>query len=524
MSAAKPENESPLTPTSSAASTSTSTSYSDATQEVLNISFPRCSCCKTSWYDPLGLGGDIDFATSQKVAAVAAGKRKCQSDRPSHHNLLPMPKCECITRLAFPTLPSAIYKTDCCNPTDVLTQIKTCSFPNLAICKSCLKNRIAASKEVTVHDYHQGHIPNGQRDVRFTVELCCVQCKRKFSVRFLEKLLESKGAAHSNTIEVKNNKQGGKQDVTWQDAVEATIKLVGWAKRGIRKERRRISQRRIGLVDGNEQDLRRWDNLTGFTGGDGNCSSDECYSFSSDSSYDDGELSQRKYHRQELLPGELMAELLQKDPKFRQEKDDEIYVKKILEEQKLHVAKVDALNAQAIKDEIFARQLIEQENEAALKAAEERVRQDHELAMKMQEKFNKRTFISEPASTRSKSPILDAWKKSLSTVDILSVSMKPRTPISEEQIPLISTSSAENSLGVAPRTFQSHQYPKNINSKRATVKLSDERAKSQLSDELVDEIVAMGFSKSSAQRSLRLADGNVQRALELLLSETADPS
>ncbi len=520
---AKPKNESPLTPTSSAASTSTSTSYSDATQEVLNISFPRCSCCKTSWFDTLGLGGDNNFAATQKLATVAAGKRKRQNDRPSHHSLLPMPKCECITRLAFPSLPSAFDKTDFCDPIDVLKQIRTCSFPNLAICKSCLKNRIAASKEVTVHDYHQGHIPNGQRDIRFTVELCCVQCKRKFSVRFLEKLLESNGAATSNTIEVKKNKQCGKQDITWQDAVEATIKLVGWAKRGIRKEKRRISQRRIGLVDGNEQDLRRWDNLTGFTGGDGNCSSDECYSFSSDSSYDDGELSQKKYHRQELQPGELMAELLQKDPKFRQEKDDEQYVKKILEEQVLRAAKVDALNIQAMKDEIFARQLIEQEIEAKRKATEESVRQDHEFAMKMQQKVDKRTFTSEPASTRSKSPILDSWKKSLTTAD-MSVSKKPRTPVSVEQIPLISTSSAEDSLGVASRNFQSHQYPKNINPKRATVELSDERATPQLSDKLVDEIVAMGFSKSSAQRSLRLADGNLQRALDLLLSEAADPS
>lgn len=512
-----------------------STSSATSTQHDLNISFPRCSCCKTSWYDLHELGAD-----AQKFA-VSVGERKRHRERPSKHQLLPMPKCECTTRLALPPLPSVIHSTDCCDPRSVLTQIKTCSFPNLAICRSCLKRRIAASKEVTVHDYHQGHIPNGQRDVKFTVELCCVQCKRKFSVRFLEKLLENEEAATSKSIAVKNKKQGVKPDSNWQDAVEATINLVGWAKQGIRKERRKLRQRKIGLVDGNEQDLRQWNNLTGFTGGDGNCSSDECYSFSSDSSddYDDDELLHHSKcpRRQELQPGELMAELLQKDPKFRQEKADEQYVKKILEEQESHDAKVDALNAQAIEDEIFAKQLVERENETKQKA-EERARKDHEIAIKIQQKLNKEASTLESFKTKSKSPILDAWKKTL-TVAERSERKKP-TPISvdndvprrihaieeySDEVTLICVRPADPSLGAASRNFQSHHLPINRNPKSARGEQSDERASSQGSDKLVDEIMAMGFSRASAQRSLQQANGNVQQAVDLLLSESAaDPS
>ena len=536
-----------LTPISSTATMSKSTSLSSTEiQEVTNLSFPRCSCCKTGWYDALGLVDDNDLADAQKLA-VSAGKRKRHRDRPSHNNLLPMPTCECITRLAVPSLPSDINRN--CNPQDVLAQIKTHSFPNLAICKLCLKHRIAASKEITVHDYHQGHIPNGQRDVRFTVELCCVQCKRKFSVRFLEKLLDSEGTSNSTTNAVKNRKQIGKQDANWPDAVEATIKLVGWAKRDIRKERRRIRQRRknanlkrIDLAGTSERDVCRWNNLNVFTGGDDNCSSDDCYSFSSDSSDDSDELSHptKGPHRQELQPGELMSELLKKDPKFRQEKEDEKYVKKVLEEQELHAVKADVLDAQAIEDEVFVKKLIEQENEAKRKAEEERVREDHEFAMKMQRKLNKQTSTTEPVKTRSKSPILNAWNKSSTAAGGVSDRKKSRTPVSAnriaprkkdtyhehtDEVSIISTTPAEASLGASSRTsFRTPQSVNSVDRNRAQSKQSDERATSQVSDKLVDEIVAMGFSKSSAQRSLRLAAGDVQRAMDLLLSESADPT
>ena len=63
-----------LTPISSTATMSKSTSLSSTEiQEVTNLSFPRCSCCKTGWYDALGLVDDNDLADAQKLA-VSAGK------------------------------------------------------------------------------------------------------------------------------------------------------------------------------------------------------------------------------------------------------------------------------------------------------------------------------------------------------------------------------------------------------------------------------------------------------------------
>jgi hypothetical protein len=232
-----------------------------------------------------------------------------------------------------------------------------------------------------------------------------------------------------------------------------------------------------------------------------------------------------------------MAELLQKDPKFRQEKEDEQYVKTILEEQESNTAKVDALDAQAIEDERYVMRLIEEENEAKRKEAEKRLREDHEIAMKIQKEFNKQNISSEPIKTRSKSPIFDAWKKASTSSDVYGKKF-PRTPVSVDNIPRkirayqelddeisgISTTPGEVSLEAASRTsIKSHHLPNNNNRKRARGKLSDERATSQLSDKIVDEIVAMGFSEASAQRSLKQADGNVQRAMDLLLSESSDP-
>lgn len=530
-------------------SLSRSTTDMDGIKQILNLSFPRCSCCKTGWYDVLG--GDNDDDNEHKLA-VSEAKRKRHRTRPSHRNLLPMPKCDCNTRLALPCLPSVVYSTDNSDPKEVLSQIKTCSFPNLAICKSCLEHRIAASKEVTVHDYHQGHIPNGQRDVRFTVELCCVQCKRKFSVRFLEKLLENEGAQKSSTAVARNRKQG-KSDANWHDAVEATIKLVKWAKQDSRKERRRLRQRRmneklnrISTVGGNEQDLSKWDNLNGFTGGDGNCSSDECFSFSSESSEEDDELlwPVKGPRRQELTPGELLTELLQKDPKFRQEKEDEQYVKKFMEEQEMRVAKVEALDAQALEDESFVMKLIEQENEERRKAAEARIREDHEVAMRMQRELDRQKTISATVNTRSKSPILDAWKKSSASSEKSGMT-KYRTPVSVDKVSkqrlTFQKQSADASISSSvlieaslsgsqkrPACNLSEElstfHPNSGCQKRPACNQSEDQSTSQINEAMVDEIVAMGFSSESAQRSLTLADGNIQRALDLLLPKSSDPT
>ena len=94
-----------------------------------------------------------------------------------------------------------------------------------------------------------GNISNGQRDVPFTVGLFCIQCRRKFSVRLLERLLADDDAYRRQLMPPgTDNKVDGRKTSDadrWQDAVEATIALVGWAKREMRRERNKRRRRNI---------------------------------------------------------------------------------------------------------------------------------------------------------------------------------------------------------------------------------------------------------------------------------------
>jgi len=197
--------------------------------------------------------------------------------------------------------------------------------------------------------------------VPFTVGLFCVQCRRKFSVRSLERLLADDDARRRRplppgTIGKVDGRKISDSD-RWRDAVEATIALVRWAKREMRRERRRernniLSGGREGPDDGIVDRIEkfRWvDVRVRFAGADDDdCSSDECYSLSSssdsgdrgswrpDDDYvndDEDRFARRSTgkgpRRVELESGELMKELLRKDPLFRQEREDEEYVKSI---------------------------------------------------------------------------------------------------------------------------------------------------------------------------------------------------
>ena len=135
------------------------------------------------------------------------------------------------------------------NDNNVPSRIETLIFHNLATSASCLKRLIVASGEIAIHDYHMGDVPNGQRDVPFTVGMFCVQCRRKFSVRLLKRLLvEDDAYLHQLMPPGTINKVDGRKTSNtnrWGDAVEATIALTGWAKREMRRERNRRRRRNI---------------------------------------------------------------------------------------------------------------------------------------------------------------------------------------------------------------------------------------------------------------------------------------
>ena len=473
-------NKSPAAPSSSAPSKSNS--IPDAIQEVLNISFPRCSVCKTGWYD--------SNANEGSNADCSAGgiKRKRHCDRPSHLNLFPMPQCGCTTRLALPQLPHTVFSSEeCKDPLNVLSHVTTHSFPNLAICKSCLPKRIAASKEVTEHDYRMSHVENGQRNVKFTVEPDCVQCKRKFMGRVLEKLLESEGGPKINDSGGRGKKRG-KSDANWWDAVEATIQLVGWAKRDQRRERKKMRQHKRGgkmnLEAGRNQQKNScyWKNHDGFTGGDG--SSDECYSLSSDSDdewqSDDDSPRTRGPHRVEVKSGELEEELMQKDPKFKQEVEDRRWLEQLAREE-----------------------------EDKKRAAEAR---DLELAMKLDEEFNPKATTR----SKSKSPFPSGVKR-VSSGSAKKFSSKQPSARKQGKLSWGGASGAASSKSSIRKTTGPEDKKSSLPA-ASTPKHADET----IDDEAVNTMVAMGFSKASAQRCLKDANGDFDLAVSMILKAASE--
>ncbi len=231
----------------------------------------------------------------------------------------------------------------------------------------------------------------------FAVGLFCIQCRRKFSVRLLERLLADDNAYRRQlmppgTIGKVNGRKRSDTD-HWRDAVEATIALAGWAKREMRRERNRRRRKNIqcGGREGPDNNIVhrietiRWvDMRIQFAGEDDNdCSSNECYSLSSSSdsgkhwsgqpgdnyandnidNEDDG-FTQRLIGKGpccvELELGKLMKELLWKDSLFGQEREDKEYVKRVIEED---IETLRAQEDQERENEICIKRILEEEEE-----------------------------------------------------------------------------------------------------------------------------------------------------------------
>jgi len=500
----------------------------DEVKNVLSLSFPRCSVCDTDWYN-YKEGEEEDTKMPAKTTESRKRKRNTSTttrQRPSHYTLYPMPKCQCSTRLAVPhninlQLPPASRMHEDTNnntnkesPTNILSKIATHTFSNLAMCKCCLQKSLQTSNEVITHDYRQSHIKDGQPDVKFTVDTKCTICKQKFLPRQLMRFLseQERGEKKSGVT-----KKKGKTDINWYDAVEATIKLVGWGKKHQRRERKQSRKKRAKMtnVNDNDDDEKRdtwWIDHDGFTGGGGNYSSDDCYSYSSDdddSDDDDDDINYCSHkrssnvHRISTKKGELLNELLSKDPKLKQELEDVPYAKQLQDEEEKRRL---AVEAQEKKDREFA----------------EKMQKEMQQEIDEQEKKRK-TEKKEPAKTkgaRRKSspidnPIFNAWSASAKKKK---KAMK-KSPLKQQQLDeclLQQNSSAKKQQSmnsIAESTEVQHEETVPSSSAAASTSTTN-----QLEDS-VQTIVAMGFNNEEAARQcLNDADGNVQRAITMLLS------
>lgn len=503
----------------------------DEVKNVLSLSFPRCSVCDTAWYDYKEKEEDEeDTKMPAKTAATESRKRKRTTirQRPSHYTLYPMPKCQCSTRLALPhnmnlpLLPSSSKDTsnneEEDEPTSIFSKISTHTFSNLAMCKCCIQKLLHTSNEIVIHDYRQSHIENGQPDVKFTVDTKCTICSQKFLPRQLMRLLANDEQQQQHGSAKKSSgtttKKKSNSNINWYDAVEATIQLVGWGKKHQRRERIKMQRdiKRAKMtrnVNDNDDDGKRdtwWSNHDGFTGGGGNYSSDDCYSYSSDNndSDDDDDINYShkrtsNVHRISTKKGELLNELLSKDPKLKQELDDKPYAKEL---------------AKKLKDEEEKQRI----------AAEAQAKKDHELALKMQQEIDeqeekrKKIEKKEPAKTRGarrkstpiNNPIFNAWSASAKKKKEMKKSPPKQRQLDECLLPQnSSTKKQQSNCGRSTEVQDKQTVPQ---STTAASTSNNHR------EDGIRTIVSMGFNEGAAQQCLNDADGNVQRAITILLS------
>jgi len=496
----------------------------DEVKNVLSLSFPRCSVCDTDWYN-YKEGEEEDTKMPAKTTESRKRKRNTSTttrQRPSHYTLYPMPKCQCSTRLAVPhninlQLPPASRMHEDTNnntnkesPTNILSKIATHTFSNLAMCKCCLQKSLQTSNEVITHDYRQSHIKDGQPDVKFTVDTKCTICKQKFLPRQLMRFLSEQERGEKKSS-VTTKKKKGKSDINWYDAVEATIKLVGWGKKHQRRERKKSRKKRAkmasNLNDNDDEKRDAWWTNHGFTGGGGNYSSDDCYSYSSDdndSDDDDINYSHKRssnVHRISTKKGELLNELLSKDPKLKQELDDAPYAKKLQDEEEKRRL---AVEAQEEKDRVFAKKM----------------QQEMQQEIDEQEKKRKKTEKKESAKTRGDrrksspidNPIFNAWSASAKKKKAMKKSPLKQQQLDECLLPQTSGAKKQQSMNDSGRSKED-QHEQTVPSSSAAASNSTNQT-----EDSVRTIVAMGFNEEAARQCLNDADGNVQRAITMLLS------
>ena len=185
---------------------------------------------------------------------------------------------------------------------------------------------------------------------------------------------------------------------------------------------------------------------------------------------------------------------------------------------------------------------MEEEEEEWRRAIEARSREDRKLAISIQEELDRqKEEAGGGVATRLSSlrgTILDSWRKSpSSSSDIKSVGDKSPGAVSLrlDRDWSGSSSSSASSLragasiadvvsGASPRRSPSPNETTAVNQGSKPGKQSGERSTDdgnaiRVDDTSVGEILAMGFSESSARRCLTDANGNVQLAVSMLLSE-----
>jgi UBA/TS-N domain. len=375
-----------------------------------NLKFPRCCVCDLGWFeDLLENDDDDDHVVVQEEEYKLLMTTRCK-------NLIPLPRCSCTTTLLtneivpnnnnnnkFPTtssssdeykhlLEEARSRKDGTNVhwySDIHERLVETfcyqdnfqKYNHAAMCKQCLYTFVSSSEDVIEHDYMSETQPN----MKFSVGGKCPCCRRKFTARSLNALVQSVKKKEEEDHN-ENGCSGGKDAQMMEKWVEHNVNTILFLK--FAKQLKKIlASSEATAVGGTTKNDILWqestkrpslDIMERWIHDEEEHLSDDCFSDHEMTMMMDGgslaACSRSSKHQRRvgvrIIPpdeGEIRKHLLEKDPKFRQECEDLEYIKQMastvegrralgMESPLKHSC--DAVsNTQLEQDELFARKL-----------------------------------------------------------------------------------------------------------------------------------------------------------------------
>jgi len=312
------------------------------------IKFPRCCVCDLGWFEEW-----LDDEENNDVVAIESSSNSKEKDSNKDaykhklmkkcKDLIPLPRCSCTTTLMKYEYTSEEYNqileetrtsvigNDYSQIRELLIE-KFCHDDNFekychtAMCQQCLYTFVSSSQDVIEHDYMSETQPN----IKFSVGGKCPCCRRKFTARSLNSLVQSV----KTNIDDHDKKASGDNRVMleWVEHNVNTIVFIKFAKQ-LKKILASVGEINVMTHESVQPQniIERWihDDTEEHLSDD--CFSDHDEMGSASMAYPRSGKNQGRVGIRMIAPdeGEIRQHLLEKDPKFRQECEDLEYIQKM---------------------------------------------------------------------------------------------------------------------------------------------------------------------------------------------------
>ena len=423
---------------------------------LLSLRLPRCCVCDLDWFEDddndNGDEGPIEDKMSEEYLLV-----KCKK-------LIPLPRCKCSTTFFQGTISMStplnvnnvqnymngddndddahnhisskelqhIINLAQANPNKKETDLdqiatllvnKFCHAENLkvyhkkAMCQDCIKPFVSTSDDVIEHDYKSDTQPN----VHFSVGGKCTCCRTKFSARSLSALVLGAGSKSTSTS---RNQNAELEMAQWVEHVKSTVQFVRFTKmlKSILRSKKKSASASASEHHQNEDNVKNREVMERWLDDTEEYQSDAYFSdfCMEESSIYTGSINDEargaKSHSNKRprivspAEGEIMQDLMNKDPKFRQELEDQEFIKRMSKTEEgrrmLGIEGEEGLELGAAA----ARRVIQRQSKEELEQ-DERLAREIRNREKSIQSMRIRGKLKPKPKPRTKAPILEYFSK-----------------------------------------------------------------------------------------------------------------